>query len=61
MSVIRDCGTECAPKSFAFAQSSLFYEHGNIPDAIRWAEIVDVIDVLLHDVAKLGHIPRTLH
>jgi hypothetical protein len=61
MSVIRDCGTECDPKAFAFAQSSLFHEHGNFEDAIRWAEIAGVIDELLQGVTHLEHIPGALH
>jgi hypothetical protein len=61
MGVIHDCGTECDPKAFAFAQSSLSYEHGDIPEAIRWAEIAHVIDELLQDVTRLEHIPRALH
>jgi hypothetical protein len=61
MSVIRDCGTECDPKAFAFAQSSLFHEHGNFEEAIWWEQIANVIDELLQDVERLEYVPRTLY
>lgn len=61
MSVIRDCGTEYNPKAFAFAQSSLSHEHGNFDEAIRWAEIANVIDELLQGVTRLEHVPTALH
>jgi hypothetical protein len=61
ISVNRDCGTECDPKAFAFAQSGLFSAHGNCDEAIRWAEIAIVIDELLQDVTRPESIPKALH
>ena len=59
--VIQDCGADYDPKAFAFAQSSLFHQDGDFKEAARWAEIANAIDMILHDVTTLDHVPKALH
>lgn len=60
-SLIQDCGADCDPKAFAFSQASLFHQNGDVKEATRWAEIANAIDMILHDVTMLEHVPQALH
>ncbi len=61
MSLIQQCGEERDAKAYAFSQSSLCYEQGDVADATRWAEIANAIDQVLEGVTTAEHLPKALH
>lgn len=61
MKVIQQCGADNNPKEYAFAQSSLCHEKGDMEAAERWAKVANAVDLLLQDVTEKMHIPVVLH